>query len=153
MTRVESLILQVLFLYDRVTADRKKYGSVVSYTEMTNREKILNVIWLLALSIPALGLSYSCIVNAASTVGYALGFLTDALILGALFYFAPKYMRETPKKFMNNSFPILFAAYIPSVIGYFNGGTSIASLIYPIILYCFLVPNERLHKWAQEPVA
>lgn len=119
---------------------------------MTKRAKTLNVIWLLALSIPALGLSYLCIVNAESGVGYALGFLTDALILGALFYFVPKYIRETPKKFMNNSFPILFAAYIPSFIGYFNGGTSIASLIYPIILYCFLVPNERLHKWAQEPV-
>ena len=117
---------------------------------MTSREKVLNFIWLLALSIPALGLSYSCIVNAESSVGYALGFLTDALVVGALIYFVPKYNRGTPKKFMNNSFPILFVAYIPSVIGYFNGGISIASLVYPIILYLALASNERLHKWAQE---
>ena len=120
---------------------------------MTSREKALNLVWLLALSIPALGLSYSCIVNAESGVGYALGFLTDALIFGALFYFVPKHTRTTPKEFMNNSFPILFVAYMPRAIGYFNGGLSLASLIYPIILYLFLASSGRLHKWAQEPVA
>lgn len=120
---------------------------------MTNREKILNVIWLLALSIPALGLSYLCIVNAESSVGYGLGFLTDALVFGALIYFVPKYNRTTPKKFINISFPILFVAYIPSVIGYFNGGLSITSLIYPIILYLGIAPSGRLYKWAQESAA
>ena len=54
---------------------------------------------------------------------------------------------------MNNSFPILFAAYIPSIIGYFNGGLSTASLIYSIILYLAFASNERLHKWAQESAA
>lgn len=117
---------------------------------MTSREKGLNIIWLLALSIPALGLSYSCIVNAESSVGYALGFLTDVLVFGALIYFVPKYNRRVPRKFMNNSFPVLFVAYIPSVIGYFNGGLSIASLIYPIILYLVFASDERLHKWAQK---
>ncbi|MDK8306742.1 hypothetical protein QP866_09960 [Corynebacterium imitans] len=130
---------------------RKEDASTGSFAGMTSREKILNLIWLLALSIPALGLSYSCIVDAESSVGYALGILTDALVFGALIYFVPKYNRRTPKKFMNNSFPILFVAHIPSVIGYFNDGISIASLIYPIILYFTLASNERLHKWAQEP--
>ena len=49
---------------------------------MTKREKGLNLIWLLALAIPAVGLSYSCIVNAESGVGSALGFLTDAIVFG-----------------------------------------------------------------------
>lgn len=120
---------------------------------MTSREKGLNLIWLLALSIPALGLSYSCIVNAESSVGYTLGFLTNALIFGALIYFVPKFNRRAPRSFMNNSFPILFAAYIPSIIGYFNGGLSTASLIYSIILYLAFASNERLHKWAQESAA
>ena len=51
---------------------------------------------------------------------------------------------------MNNSFPVLFVAYIPSVIGYFNGGLSIASLIYPIILYLVFASDERLYKRAQK---
>lgn len=120
---------------------------------MTSREKGLNLIWLLALTIPALGLSYSSIVNAESSVGYGLGFLTDALVFGALIYFVPKSNRTTPKKFINNSFPILFVAYIPSVIGYFNSGLSITSLIYPIILYLGIAPSGRLYKWAQESAA
>lgn len=120
---------------------------------MTSREKGLNLVWLLALSIPALGLSYSCIFNAESSVHYALGFLTDVLVFGALIYFVPKYSRRTPRELMNNSFPIMLVAYIPSVIGHFNGGLSIASLIYPIVLYLALAFNERLHKWARESVA
>lgn len=120
---------------------------------MTKREKGLNLIWLLALSIPAVGLSYSCIVNAESGVGSALGFVTDAIVFGPLFYFVPKYARNAPKDFMNKSFLVFFVAYIPSVIGYFNGGISLASLIYPIILYLFVASSGRLHRWAREPAA
>lgn len=125
-------------------------GANLHSARLTRRERGLNLSWLVALTVPALGLAYSCIANAQSAAEYCWGISAAVIVFGALFYLVPRYSRTKPRRFLPSSFAPLFAAYIPGVIGFWQGGLSAASLLYPILLYAFVAGSGRLYKWAED---
>ena len=91
-------------------------GANLHSARLTRRERGLNLSWLVALTVPALGLAYSCITNAQSAAEYCWGISAAVIVFGALFYLVPRYSRTKPRRFLPSSFAPLFAAYILSLI-------------------------------------
>lgn len=120
---------------------------------LTKREVGLNLFWLVALAIPAASAVYSCILNAESRTDYVLGLVSGVILFCALFYFVPRYNHLKPKQLFATSFPVFFAAYVPSTIGLWQDITDSRYLVHPIFLFLFIGCSGQLREWAAAPAA
>lgn len=115
---------------------------------LTKREKTLNVFWLVVLALPSVANIYSCISASKGMLSIALGFTSSLILFGSLIFFIQQHSTEKPLLFMNRSFFPLLLSYVPSIIGYWNHGLTLTTLLIPLIAYAFFPANERIQKWA-----
>ncbi|MCT1583767.1 hypothetical protein M3D57_01285 [Corynebacterium sanguinis] len=116
---------------------------------LTSTERRLNLAWLLVVALSPVGLCISCLRSAHTPWQFALGVAAAACIAAALLRHVPTYSALAPRDFLSRSFPLLFASYVPSVIGHWQGGLALVALVHPLICYLFIASREHLHEWAR----
>lgn len=117
---------------------------------LTNGEKGLNLAWLILITLPSVGLCYSCVLHSHSVMQTSLGILSAVLIFGALLLFVPRFNTVLPERLMKRSFPFFLVSYLPSAVGNWQLPTTLSTLIWPVILFLFFACSGRLHKWARQ---
>lgn len=117
---------------------------------LTKRQYLLNGVWFLLFAFFLLALIYGALLESASLLTKVTSGIAFIILVVVLAKNAARSRTVEPPHLQNKTFLPFLIATGCVILGYWNQGLSLVSLVWPLSLYVVFACNDRLLDWAKE---